>query len=64
MTATRCRFDVARSYKTTSLSVDSDVVGRLLDVARETDVYDTRHEARDDNWEQLLTLLCDHIEQQ
>lgn len=55
---------MARSYKTTSLSVDSDVVGRLLDVARETDVYDTRHEARDDNWEQLLTLLCDHIEQQ
>ena len=54
---------MARSYQTTTLSVDSDVAGRLLDVARRTDVYDTRQEAKADNWEQLLTLLCDRFEE-
>jgi len=53
---------MAQSYQTTSLSVDSEAVGRLMDVAQETDVYGTQAEARADNWEAVLTLLMDRFE--
>jgi len=53
---------MAQSYQTTALSVDAEAVGRLMALARETDVYDTRAEAKRDNWEALLTLLCDRFE--
>ena len=53
---------MAQSYQTTSLSVDAEAVGRLMALARETDVYDTRAEARADNWEAVLSLLMDRFE--
>lgn len=53
---------MAQSYQTTTISVDSTAVGRLMALARETDVYESQAEARADNWEALLTLLCDRFE--
>lgn len=52
---------MGQSFRTTKMSVDSDVVARLMDLARETDVYETRAEAQADDWERLLTLLMDRF---
>lgn len=53
---------MAQSFRTTEVSVDSAVVARLVDVAQETDIYDTRAEAQADNWEAVLSLLMDRFE--
>lgn len=53
---------MAQSYQTTSLSVDAEAVGRLLEAAETADIYESRAEARADNWEAVLTLLCDRFE--
>ena len=53
---------MTRSYRTTSLSVDSDVVARLMSLAREIGLYDSRRDAREDSWEELFTVLMDRFE--
>jgi hypothetical protein len=53
---------VSRSYRTTSLSVDSDVVARLMSLAQEIGLYDSRRDAREDSWEELFTVLMDRFE--
>lgn len=54
---------MARSYRTTTINVDSRALSRLLVVAREVDLYGHRREAEADNYEELIDLLCDHFQE-
>lgn len=50
------------SYRTTPIKVDSGALTRLMEVARETDVYSNRRQADQDNYEALIHLLCDEFD--
>ena len=50
------------SFRTTEAHIDTDAFSRLMEVARETDVYNTRREARQDSFEEIINLLIDDFE--
>lgn len=50
------------SYRTTRIRMDSDALTRLMEVAKTTDLYDNRREAREDNYEAVIELLCDRFQ--
>lgn len=50
------------SYRTTPIKVDSSALTRLMEVARETDVYSNRRQADQDNYESLIHFLCDEFD--
>ena len=54
---------MARSYRTTTINVDSRALSRLMEVAREADVYAHRREAEDDAYEELIEILCDYFQE-
>lgn len=42
--------------------MDSSALTRLMEVARQADLYNNRREARDDNYEAVIKALCDRFE--
>jgi len=53
---------MAKSYRVTEIRIDSDALTRLMEVARQTDLYESRAEAADDNYEAVINLLADRFE--
>lgn len=50
------------SYRTTKIHVDTGALTRLMEVGRRIDLYNNRREARDDNFEAVIELLCDEFD--
>lgn len=53
---------MTQSFRTTQIRIDSDALTRLMEVARQADLYDNRAEAADDNYEAVINLLADRFE--
>jgi len=52
---------MSQSYRMTRIYIDSSALTRLMEVAREADLYNNRREARDDNYQAVVELLCDRF---
>jgi len=53
---------MAKSYRRTRIYVDSFALTRLMEVSKKTDLYDSRREADEDDYEAIIKLLCDRFE--
>ncbi|WP_225336654.1 hypothetical protein [Halomicrobium urmianum] len=50
------------SYRMTGIYIDSAALTRVMEIAREVDIYDSRREASDDSYEEITHFLCDYFE--
>lgn len=46
----------------TTVDVDSGALSRIMEVARETDTYDSRRAANEDGYQAVIELLCDRLQ--
>lgn len=53
---------MTRSHRTRRIHADSAALARVMEIAREADVYNSRPEARKDDYQTILNLLCDEFE--
>lgn len=51
---------MSRSYQTRKVSVDSSALGRLEAFAREVGIYDSKREATEDNYEEIIKFLMEY----
>jgi len=50
--------DPTPSRRTKTVAVDSEQLMELVEIGRQTDIYDTQPDARKDNYEAVIATVC------